>query len=336
MTAKILCLSGLLIAVLALALPAQTILINELDADTVGSDALEFVELWDGGIGFVSLTGYVLVFFNGSSNLSYAAYDLATLSTDFNGYFLAGNAAVVPTPALIFPNNGLQNGADAVALYQGSLADFPTGTAPAAVVGTSVIVDAVVYDTNDPVATVLIAALTPGQPQINEGGGSGGSSVDSIFRCPDGAGGPLVTNAYYVGVPSPGASNVPSCPSPNPFALTVTQVSCGNIDIVVSGASPGAELYNFLSLLPSVPAGSGPFFGLEAGAAAGSPLYQIFLPIGFHPFHVLADANGDYSLSIPTSGTCSPSLTVEMVSVQVVGFAVFAVSPTTGAVTVGF
>jgi hypothetical protein len=336
MTGKILLLSGLLIAVLALALPAQTILINESDADTPGTDTLEFVELWDGGIGFVSLAGYVLVFFNGNGDVSYAAHDLATFSTDVNGFFLAGNAALSPAPALVFPNNGLQNGEDAIALYQGSIADFPNGTAPGVVVGTSVLVDAVVYDTNDPVAAGLIAALTPGQPQINEGGGLGGSANDSIFRCPDGAGGPLVTNAYYVGVPSPGASNVPSCPAPNPFALAVTQVSCGNIDIAVTGASPAAEIYNFLSLQPAVPAGSGPFFGLEAGAAAGSPLYQIFLPLGFHPFHVLADPNGDYSLSIPTSGTCTPSLTVEMVSVEVTGFAVFAISPTTGAVTVGF
>ena len=46
-------------AVLALA-----IVINESDADTAGTDAEEFVELYDGGSGNIPLDGLVLVFFN--------------------------------------------------------------------------------------------------------------------------------------------------------------------------------------------------------------------------------------------------------------------------------
>ena len=42
-------------------------MINEVDADTPGNDAAEFVELYDGGVGNTSLDGLVLVFFNGGT-----------------------------------------------------------------------------------------------------------------------------------------------------------------------------------------------------------------------------------------------------------------------------
>jgi hypothetical protein len=40
--------------------------INEVDADQVGTDSAEFVELFDGGVGNTDLTGLVLVLVNGS------------------------------------------------------------------------------------------------------------------------------------------------------------------------------------------------------------------------------------------------------------------------------
>ncbi len=46
------------------------IVINEVDADTVGTDALEFIELYDGGVGNTPLDGLVLVTYNGSDDLS--------------------------------------------------------------------------------------------------------------------------------------------------------------------------------------------------------------------------------------------------------------------------
>ena len=55
------------------------IVINEIDADTEGSDVLEFVELYDGGLGNTSLDGHILVFYNGSNNQSYATYDLSRI-----------------------------------------------------------------------------------------------------------------------------------------------------------------------------------------------------------------------------------------------------------------
>jgi len=122
-----------------------SIIINELDSDTPSTDTLEFIELYDGGAGNTSLNGLVLVLFNGSSDISYSAFDLDGYSTNDNGYFLLGNAAVVPSPSIIFSDNTLQNGADAVALYAGNATDFPINTP----VTTTNLIDAVVYDTND-------------------------------------------------------------------------------------------------------------------------------------------------------------------------------------------
>ena len=134
-------LSGLLFSFTPL---AAEILINEVDADTPGTDAAEFLELYDGGVGNSSLTGYVLVFYNGATDQSYLALDLDTLSTDGTGFFVAGNTGV-PGVDLVFAGNILQNGADAVALYTGNAVDFPVNTP----VTTTNLVDALVYDTSD-------------------------------------------------------------------------------------------------------------------------------------------------------------------------------------------
>ena len=70
--------------------PAATnVIVNEVDADTPGTDTAEFVELYDGGAGNTSLDGLVLVFFNGNGGASYAAFDLDGFSTDANGYFVS-------------------------------------------------------------------------------------------------------------------------------------------------------------------------------------------------------------------------------------------------------
>lgn len=188
----------------------SALLINETDADTPSSDVLEFVELYDGGVGNTSLDGLVLVFFNGSSDTSYRATDLDGYSTDADGYFLLGNEAVTPTPDITFSNNGLQNGADAAALILGSASDFPSGTAVTTVT-TENLVDAIVYDTNDGDDAGLLVLLNAAQPQVNEGG-AGDKDGHSNQRCPNGSGGARNTDSYAQFTPTPGEENLCEVP----------------------------------------------------------------------------------------------------------------------------
>ncbi len=53
------------------------------------TDAAEFVELYDGGAGGTDLTGLSIVFFNGSDDASYEAFDLDGLSTNSDGLLRA-------------------------------------------------------------------------------------------------------------------------------------------------------------------------------------------------------------------------------------------------------
>lgn len=179
------------------------IIINELDSDTPGTDEAEFIELYDGGVGNIPLDALVVVLYNGNGDTSYAAFDLDGYSTNAEGYFVLGNAAISQAE-IVFPSNTLQNGADAVALYVGNAADFPNGTA----VSLDNLLDAVVYDTNDADDAGLLVLLNPDQPQVNEG--ENNSATDSIQRCPNGSGGQRNTDTYFVNLPSPGARN--HCP----------------------------------------------------------------------------------------------------------------------------
>lgn len=177
--------------------------INEVDADTSGSDTLEFIELYDGGTGNTSLDGLVVVLYNGSDSQSYnSAFDLDGFTTNEEGYFLLGNELVTPTPSLIINNNGVQNGADAVAIHLGNAVDYPNDT-PVSGIG---LIDALVYDTNDSDVAGLLNVLTPDQPQLNEDA-AGNKDEHANARIPDG-GDAIDTSVYIAQSPTPGASNV--------------------------------------------------------------------------------------------------------------------------------
>jgi len=205
-------------------------LINESDADTAGSDTMEFVELYDGGVGNASLDGFVLVFFNGSNNLSYAAHDLDGQTTNANGYFVIGNAAV-PNVSVVFSSNGLQNGADAIGLYMGDATDFPSGTA----ITTTNLIDALVYDTNDSDDPELLVLLNAGEPQVNEDG-AGDKDAHSLQRFANGSGGARNTSTYVQAVPTPGASNTNAT---EPIVLVINEVDAD---------TPGTDTMEFVEL----------------------------------------------------------------------------------------
>lgn len=227
---------------------ANNIIFNELDSDTAGTDALEFIELYDGGVGNTSLTGLVVVFYNGSTDTSYRTIDLAGHSTNAAGYFVLGNAAV-PGVDLTFPNNTLQNGEDAVALFAASAASFPNGTA----VTTANLRDALVYDTADPDDGGLLVLLNAGQPQVDESSGTA-PDVDSIGRCPNGDGGARNTTTYLARTPTPKATN--NCPPP-PVPAKINEVQ-GNgavspfagLGVITSGIVTGRKSNGFFMQEP--------------------------------------------------------------------------------------
>lgn len=173
------------------------IVINEIDSDTPSIDDREFVELKSDVPNF-PLDGYVLVCFNGNAtsstgNKSYFTLDLGGLSTDINGLILIGNKLVSPVPEKIFADNILQNGADAIAIYQAAFEDFPDGT-----LATTVnLIDAVAYDTSDPDATELMALLGV-TVQYNEDE-NGQAATQSIQRKADGT--------FETKSPTPGVHN---------------------------------------------------------------------------------------------------------------------------------
>lgn len=184
--------------------PTTTIVINEVDSATPGIDMQEFVELY--GEPNESLDGMVLVFFNGSSDVSYFTMDLSGNALDDDGFFVIGNTGVA-VAGLNFSNDFLQNGQDAVALFFGTAGQFPNGTA----VTTENLIDAVVYDTNDDDDPALLVLLNSDQPQVNEN--QGGNADDfSISRIPDG-GVQRNTDTYVAQLPTPGYSNIPIPPS---------------------------------------------------------------------------------------------------------------------------
>ena len=165
--------------------------VNEIDSDTDSVDELEFVEIKSDSPNF-SLDGYIVVMFNGSTNgsdSSYLAIDLNGFQTDLNGLFLIGNSNVSPSAQIIIPNNSIQNGADAVAIYQAPISDFPNST----LATTTNLVDAIVYDTSDSDDDNLMQLLGL-TFQINENE-NGNKDFESIQRSNNGS--------YFVDSPTP-------------------------------------------------------------------------------------------------------------------------------------
>lgn len=201
---------------------SSQIVINELDCDTSTSetniDTLEFLEL-KSDTPYFALDGYVVVFFNGSASggdSSYLTIDLDGYTTDVNGLLLIGSANVSPFPQLIISSNLIQNGADAVAVYQGSWFDFPEGT----LATQTNLIDALVYDTSDADDTNLMALLGE-TVQINEGSSN---NTNSIQLNNDGI-------TYSVTTPTPRQLNDGSGVVLNGIAVSVNQTQYNEGDV---------------------------------------------------------------------------------------------------------
>lgn len=193
---------------------SQVLLINELDADSPSIDTEEFIELKSVTPNF-STDGYILVFFNGSTNggdSSYMVIDLNGYSTDNNGLLVIGSSGVSPFPQVLISENVIQNGADAVGIYQATVADFPEGT----LATQDNLVDAMVYGTNDTDDTVLLGLM--GETiQYNDNGTT--ANPRSIQRFVDGMG----VESYTTATPTPRRENDGSGNAINPVSINVAQ-----------------------------------------------------------------------------------------------------------------
>jgi hypothetical protein len=194
---------------------SQVLIINELDADNPSTDTLEFIELKSQTPNF-STDGYILVFFNGSSSggdASYFVYDLNGLTTDINGLLVVGSANVSPFPQALMAENVIQNGPDAVGIYQALVEDFPEET----VATQTNLIDAMVYGTNDADALGLLEKL--GQTvQHNDSGTN--SNPKSIQRFVDEFG----VVSFSSQTPTPRRENDGSGIAVNPISISVDEI----------------------------------------------------------------------------------------------------------------
>jgi hypothetical protein len=197
MNNKIFKLSLLLLLLIISQFSIGQVVINELDCDTPGTDDKEFIELKSDVPNF-DLEGFVLVFFNGSesgADSSYFALDLDGLITDINGLLLIGSDGVTPFPQYLISANVIQNGADAVAIYEGNDFDFLEDT----LATTTNLIDALVYDTSDPDDAILMALLGQTE-QINEGPANNSNSIQRFVDIDENV-------TYMSTVPTPRALN---------------------------------------------------------------------------------------------------------------------------------
>lgn len=224
------------------------IVINELDCDSPGAENMEFIELLSETPNF-PLDGYLVVFFNGSTsgnNSSYFTVDLDGLTTDINGLLLIGSNSVSPVPQFLIAENVIQNGADAVAIYQASDFDFPEET----VATIDNLVDVLLYDTSDSDDQDFIDIFSADPrfeniEQINEGPGN---NPNSIQRFVDMAG--VVT--YTSTTPTPRALNDGSGVVLNGITMTIAQEQYNEFDafdIIFTSETPVSEELSFNLLL---------------------------------------------------------------------------------------
>jgi predicted extracellular nuclease len=303
----------------AAAAVANNIIINELDSDTPGTDVAEFIELYDGGVGNTSLTGLVVVFYNGATDTSYRAVDLDGFSTNAQGYFVLGNSGVSgvgPT----FPSNTLQNGEDAVALYAANGTDFPSGTA----VTLANLRDALVYDTNDADDPGLLVLLNAGQPQVDEASGTA-SDVDSIGRCPNGEGGARNTTTYVARTPTPNGAN--NCPPPAVVAAihdiqgNAAISPFAGLPVISSGVVTGRKSNGFFMQQPDVTADADPntsegifvFTGGSPAVAVGDAVTVTGTATEF--FNLTQISSSASNVSISSSGNPLPAAIVLTTSI---------------------
>ncbi|XP_042293533.1 uncharacterized protein LOC121914292 [Sceloporus undulatus] len=217
-----------------------TLLINEVNPDNPGSrEDTEYIELFYPGPAPFELWNYWLVLYNGKNNLAYYVVKLGGYHTDKRGYFLVGSAGVTPRPSIILPDNTIQNGAEAVALYHSPKAIYKINM-PVTAEG---LVDVVVYKSRgSDKADRLLAVLTPGQSVVHENE-SHSTEDESLSRCLSLS--PRDQSSFQVTEITPFQEN--TCPS---LSLNSTEETLHNHSIVINelGMNNDSLLYQFVEL----------------------------------------------------------------------------------------
>lgn len=292
---KITLLAAMLFASLSI---AQSIKIVEIDADQTSTDDMEFLEIRTQSAN-QSLNGYTVVFYNGSDNESYRTVDLTGFSSDSNGYFIIGSDLFPGADITMGPDNTIQNGADAIAIYNAPAANFPDDTP----VTSSDLVDAVVYGTSDADDLELLAGLNQTiQWDENQ---NGLKDVESIQY-------DETANTFCVGTPTPRASNI-DCSSACPISVFVVSVTC---DMVTSGVDTytttlgfsggGTAPYTFSSTQGSVS-------GDDPSSVSEGEIIITGVNEGTDFSYSLTSENCDISNTI-NSPSCEPGSTVNTIA----------------------
>ena len=271
------------------------IVINEIDPDTNSTDVKEFIELKSNVPNF-SLNGYVIVFFNGGSSpysgtSSYYSIDLDGLVTDGNGIILLGNPQVTPSVSFIIPQNTIQNGPDAVAVYLGNASDFPTNT-PA--IATNLI-DALVYSNSSTTSASALMSILGETISYNENV-NGLASTQSIQRKSDGT--------YEVKAPTPRANNDGSGIIYNGIAISFSTTTITEGQILSITFTTDAPVLTALNL--SITLNSGSF---NSNDFSGN--LNLVIPVGSNSvssaIQILNDGNNEGDENMLVSLAAVPS-----------------------------
>ncbi len=298
----------LLVAAALLALPVAAqagLLVNEVATGTV--DWIEVVNL---GPASVNLSGYRL----------YAAWGTTTLGTSNSTLFgsvtlNSGQALVVTeTSNLATPVTA----AGTIKVYSGFAIGYSTtGTGGVSGVATLVNPSNAGVDTVSwgPAANTFAFGSpftgTPFNPTAQNFGRNSNTDTNAA------------SNWVALGTTSPCALN-PGQSDPNSQITLTISSTLGSFDLLVTTqtAVPFGEIYNLVSLVDSVPDGSGPVFGvgIDSINSALSPADP------FNPFHTYLDAAGMYALSAP-QGSIPAGIHIEMVTLLVGAGGITRISP---------
>lgn len=201
--------SGLIIATLGTSTVQATVdvlaanpgffVINEVDYDQIGTDYEEFLELYNGTLSSVDLTGHRLIFVNGANGTIYREIDLQPAGAlPASGFLVVHSVGVTPDAgAISLPvlpdSDGIQNGG-------------PDGIA---LVSPTVVIDAISYEgamtsvaLGAPYGTVSLTSGTPISEQDSN------SVVRSLCRATDGEDtGDDDADWTQTSTPTPGSGN---------------------------------------------------------------------------------------------------------------------------------